>query len=255
MVNHPNRSEITKAVAEKVLATVDAGLVKGLGESEPGKMCVEAAVCYAMGLPHSDNPGCVSSAVRWFKIALNDADWSSNAARAKGMRRLALIQLGSVGVVDNVEFVTRLAMLTVNVIIIPSLQATRVPKKLIAACEKATTLSAAIEVASSVECAGVSRANTKIRAATAGWAAARVAGASAMASASARAASVSAGAASAGATAMASVSAGAAARAAGRAATTASNSDLVLAWTAEHVVRLLVGMDAPGAQWLSLAPL
>jgi len=44
-------SEITREVAQKVLSAVDAGLVKGQGIQEPGKMCVEAAVCYALGLP------------------------------------------------------------------------------------------------------------------------------------------------------------------------------------------------------------
>jgi hypothetical protein len=47
-------------------------------------MCVEAAVCYALGLPHSDNPPCVGYAVRQYKIRLNDSNWSSNEARAKG---------------------------------------------------------------------------------------------------------------------------------------------------------------------------
>lgn len=53
-------NEITIDIARKVLQTIDAGLVKGAGVPEPGKMCVEAAVCYGMGLPHGDNPTCVS---------------------------------------------------------------------------------------------------------------------------------------------------------------------------------------------------
>ena len=43
--------EITEAVALKVRDTVAAGLSNGLGNPEPGQMCVEAAVCYALGLP------------------------------------------------------------------------------------------------------------------------------------------------------------------------------------------------------------
>lgn len=88
-------AEITEALARKVLETVNAGLVNGLGKPVPGQMCVEAAVCYAMGLPHSDKPSCVGSAVRAFKIRLNDARWSSNQARTDGMRKLAIAQLGS----------------------------------------------------------------------------------------------------------------------------------------------------------------
>lgn len=38
--------EITEAIAKKVVDAVDAGLVAGVGIQEPGKMCVEAAVCY-----------------------------------------------------------------------------------------------------------------------------------------------------------------------------------------------------------------
>src|SRR6202042_692936 len=75
--------EITRAIAEKVLAVVDAGLTNGLGVAEPGKMCVEAAVCYALGLPHGDDPACVSRALRSLKIRLNDSAWSSDKARAK----------------------------------------------------------------------------------------------------------------------------------------------------------------------------
>src|SRR5690606_13425965 len=82
--------EITEGLVTKLLGVVDAGLVDGVGEPEPGKMCVEAAVCYAMGLPHSDKPTCVSPALRALKIRLNDSSWSSNEARAKGLRRLAV---------------------------------------------------------------------------------------------------------------------------------------------------------------------
>jgi hypothetical protein len=55
-----------------------------------------------MGLPHSDEPPCVSPAIRQLKIQLNDSAWSSDKARGAGMRRLALAQLGSAGIVDDV---------------------------------------------------------------------------------------------------------------------------------------------------------
>lgn len=90
-----NAVVLDESIARKVLTTVDAGLVRGKGVPTPGKMCVEAAVCFAYGLPHSDEPPCVGSAVRAFKIRLNDSSWSSNAARATGMRKLAIAQLGS----------------------------------------------------------------------------------------------------------------------------------------------------------------
>src|ERR1700677_3986228 len=121
MINHPNRSKsvgaetaITSEIAAKVLATVDAGLCSGVGVPELGKMSVEAAVCYALGLPHGDEPSCVSSALRSFKIKLNDAKWSSNTARAEGLRRLALVQLGSAGHLDDRKFAKRIAKLAIQ---------------------------------------------------------------------------------------------------------------------------------------------
>ena len=98
---------INKKLARKVLEVVDKGLVKGLGNPQPGKMCVEAAVNYAMGLPHGDSPQCVGRSVREFKIALNDSYWSSDKARTKGLRKLAIAQLGS-DTLDQDEFVKKL---------------------------------------------------------------------------------------------------------------------------------------------------
>ena len=93
--------EITEAVAWRVLDTVDAGLSEGVGEPVPGKMCVEAAVCFALGLPHGDDPGCVDPVLRSLKIGVNDGNWSSRYARALGLRRLALAQLGSRDTIDS----------------------------------------------------------------------------------------------------------------------------------------------------------
>ena len=66
--------EITKEIAVKVLQVVDAGLTGGLGKPVPGQMCVEAAVSYALDLPHGDEPACVASALRSLKIKLNDSN-------------------------------------------------------------------------------------------------------------------------------------------------------------------------------------
>jgi hypothetical protein len=108
--------ELTKEIAVKVKETVECGLSKGLGKPNPGEMCIEAAVCYAYGLPHSDNPPCVGSAVRSFKIRLNDANWSSNEARAKGMIEISIAQLNS-NEIDQKEFAKRVTIKTINVII------------------------------------------------------------------------------------------------------------------------------------------
>src|SRR6267142_940843 len=114
--------KITKKLAVKVLEVVSQGLVHGIGTAEPGKMCVEAAVCYAMGLEHGDNPTCVAPAVRAFKIALNDSAWSSNAARGLGLRRIAVAQLGSESI-DQVLFVKELALATIREIVPIALRA------------------------------------------------------------------------------------------------------------------------------------
>ncbi len=95
--------EITLPVAERVLEVVNPGLSKGMGTSTMlGHMCIEAAVAYALGLPHTDRPTCVSTEVRYFAIGLNDLQWQSNEWRADGLRRLAVAQLGSNQLPDNV---------------------------------------------------------------------------------------------------------------------------------------------------------
>lgn len=92
----PHTIEPNESVAERVLAVVDQGLVRGMGKPKPGKMCVEAAVCFAMGQSHNDAPRCVNAEVRDFKIRLNDrSGWSSTISRGHGMRALAIAQLGS----------------------------------------------------------------------------------------------------------------------------------------------------------------
>lgn len=100
-------------IARKVLAIVDAGLVAGLGVPVPGQLCVEAAVCLALGEPHGDRPKCVAEPDRRFKIALNDARWASDAARARGLRRLSVMQLGTAGT-DREPWLRLLTELTIR---------------------------------------------------------------------------------------------------------------------------------------------
>jgi hypothetical protein len=107
--------EINEQLAIKVKETVSHGLCKGLGKPNLGEMCVEAAVNYACGLPHGDNPSCVGSAVRAFKIRLNDAKWTSNDARAKGMLKVAIGQLGS-NTINQIEFAKIVAFKTIIVL-------------------------------------------------------------------------------------------------------------------------------------------
>lgn len=103
-------AKIDKKTVARVLEVVDHGLVEGMGVAEPGKFCVEAAVCYALGEPHSDKPSCVHDTLRWFKIGLNDCtEWASEKDRARGLRELAVAQLGTArGEFDGKDFLWRL---------------------------------------------------------------------------------------------------------------------------------------------------
>ena len=114
---------ITEPLVRKLLATVDVGLSHGLGVPEPGQMCVEAAISYALGEPHSDGPSCVDPMVRSAKIRLNDAPWSGPIARARGMRAVAIAQLGSKGTIDAVKFVTLLAEYVIREVVPIALRA------------------------------------------------------------------------------------------------------------------------------------
>lgn len=88
---------VNEDLARNILRIVDQGLVNGIGHGTPGDMCVEAAVAFASGEGRdNDQPTCVAPYIRNEKIALNDEDgWDGDLARAKGLRRLAIAQLGT----------------------------------------------------------------------------------------------------------------------------------------------------------------
>ena len=147
--------EITKEIAQKVLDTVDAGLVCGVGKPIPGQMCVEAAVCYAMGLPHGDKPVCVAPSLRQLKLVLNDNSWwLSDQSRSKGLRQLAVAQLDSAGKLDEKDFVQRLVPLA-------NTMAARASKNAAAAAARAaraTAIYAAVAVATYAAASAVAAA-------------------------------------------------------------------------------------------------
>ncbi|HUD12007.1 MAG TPA: hypothetical protein VMS08_06355, partial [Candidatus Saccharimonadia bacterium] len=123
MVTETYMQEINEGHAKKILDLLSHGLVSGLGIPKPGEMCVEAAICFALDLPHGDDPKCVSAPLRRLKIRLNDSNWSSDAARAKGLERLALAQLGSKGVLDDAEFTRRVVALAIQTSVPQALRA------------------------------------------------------------------------------------------------------------------------------------
>lgn len=100
-----SRTKIDLKLAKKIVRLVDKGLPAGLGQPKPGKMCVEAVVCYALGEDHGDEPSCVDPSLSNTKIDLNDDPrWSSKQSRARGLRRLAIAQLGSRGKFNDGDF-------------------------------------------------------------------------------------------------------------------------------------------------------
>jgi hypothetical protein len=213
--------EITQAHITSIHNLLDRGLVKGLGEPEPGKMCVEAAICYALGLPHGDDPGCVADSIRRLKIRLNDSiRWTSNKARADGLRRLAIAQLGSKDTVDEKEFAIRVARMTVQTVVPAALRsAARVltgkhPTTLLALalkCETEPTEANAREAKDAAYAAYAANAADAAAAANAAYAYANAADAYAYA---------------------------------------ADAAEEVLVDFAEGVVQILIDMKAPGTKWL-----
>jgi hypothetical protein len=269
--------EITRAHIEKIHSLLDQGLVNGLGQPEPGKMCVEAAINYALGLGHGDDPGCVMESLRQLKIRLNDSGrWTSNKARAEGLRRLAIAQLGSKGM-DERDFAKRVATMTIRTVAPSALRAAarrltgEHPAKLLSIalkCENEPTEANAREANKTANAAADAAANAAANAANAAAnanaayadaAAAYVANANA-----ANAAAYAAAAAAAANAANAADAANAAANAANAAANayaatyatayaTANAAEQVLVTFAENVVQILIEMKAPGCQWLDVA--
>ena len=264
------KNKPTKQTAIKILDLLKHGLVKGLGFPEPGKMCIEAAVCYAMGLPHSDTPSCVAPAVRAFKIGLNDSAWSSNKARAQGLKQIAVAQLGSESI-DEALFMKEVARLIIQKVLPISLRASGLEAEALR-CElggteasahaAARAADVAADVAAAAGDAGYAAAYAAARAA---YAAARAAGyaaraagyaagyaARAAADVAAYAAAYAADAAAAG------DAAGYAARAAADVAAYAADAaasgdaDEILKIAAEVGVAALKTCKSPGCKWLSL---
>ena len=262
--------EINETVARKLLTVVDAGLSHGMGDPTPGNMCIEAAVCYALGMPHSDDPKCVArlrrSALRRLKIRLNDSAWSSKTARAKGMRRLALAQLGSAGVLDEAEFVKRVVRLAIQVYVPLALRAAASMKgnkahkdaleSAAAACEAEPTREHAVQARAAADAAAdaayAAADDAAYAAAYAAYAAADAAAddAADAAAYAADAAAYAAYAAAADDAADADAAADAAADADD--AARSKKRDEILSDYAERVVQILVDMKAPGCQWLYL---
>jgi len=239
---------VEKSHYEKFVDLLGHGLVSGLGVQEPGKMCIEAAWCCALGLPHGDDPGCVGAAVRAYKIRLNDARWSSNAARAKGMLRLGIAQIGS-DTLDQNEFRHRLVETLIRRIVPIALRAaaSRNPAHADALND------AALRCEQEGTCAAAIAARDVARKAAAADAAAYAAYADAAAAVAAAVAAAYAADAAADAAADDADAAAYAADAAADAAYAAVNRDEVLCVAAEMALEILIDMKSPGCEYLYMA--
>jgi hypothetical protein len=247
--------QITSQIVSKVLETVDAGLVSGLGIPKPGSMCVEAAVCYALGLPHGDDPQCVAPSVRALKIRLNDSNWSSSFARAHGLRKLAVLQLGTKDALDEIEFAKRTTVFVVNVTLADLLEL-KYPEQA-KACRKAKTLEEAANAATYAANAATYAANAAASAADAATYAANAAASAADAATYAAAAATYAAAAATYAAAAATYAAYATYTAATYAAATyaasaATNFDEVLQKFSDGIADILIDMGVPAVKFLKL---
>jgi hypothetical protein len=257
------KMKLTKRHARKVLEVVDVGLVHGLGKPEPGKMCVEAAICYALDLPHSDKPGCVAECIRQYKIKVNDSSWSSDTARAKGMRRAAIAQLGSSDI-DQGKWVKIVAEQTIRQIVPIPLRfvaekyakriGTENAARLVEAalrCENEGSKAAAYDAADAADAAYAANAyyDAAYAADDAADAAANAAAAAADAAYAANDAAAAAYAAN------AADDAADAAYAANDAADAAAKRDEILSIAAEICVQACVECKTQGSKWLDLAPL
>jgi len=102
-----------RAVYDRLLAR---GLPSGLGDTEHA--CIMACLNLACGgtLTDAAESPCVLPAAARFAIRLNDAAWSSEMARADGLRDLGLALLGTAHL-DRKVFLLRLTQATIREVV------------------------------------------------------------------------------------------------------------------------------------------
>ena len=94
-MKNPIKQMYNEKTAKEIIRLCSFGLIGDNGKPKEGSMCIENVVSYALGEKFSDAPSCVGSEIQMAKVALNDCLWTSNKARAKGMVKLGIAQLGS----------------------------------------------------------------------------------------------------------------------------------------------------------------
>lgn len=90
------KSFVNETFVKQLLYQIDGGLTHGMGGGGRSNMCVQHAVNHVMGRGRSDDvTWCALNEINSFGIHLNDCRWTSKRARADGLRRLAVAELGS----------------------------------------------------------------------------------------------------------------------------------------------------------------
>lgn len=88
---------------KKLTELASKGFIVGIGTPNPGRLCIESAICLAMGEPHGDTPSCVHLLDRKLAVDLNDFAWASPQIRAQMLLPIGIAQLGTADV-DRTKF-------------------------------------------------------------------------------------------------------------------------------------------------------
>lgn len=132
---------------EKFDELIGRGLCYGTGNQNT-QVCIEVAIAIACGEEPTDRPTCVHRWVRSFAIRLNDSNWSSPAARAKGLTALGIAQLGSASWTDDEarSWVRAIVVRSIREVLPIALRAAKLEEQAVA-CEQATDLPSAHKAA------------------------------------------------------------------------------------------------------------
>lgn len=107
-------NQITEETIRSLLAVVDQGLSKGRYYPDESKPSIDEAICLALKEPHRPSLLCISPQLRKLLVQFNDVNWTSEAARANGLRLLAVAQFGAAGAIDPELFVREVNMALVT---------------------------------------------------------------------------------------------------------------------------------------------
>lgn len=95
--------EVTETLVRNLIATINPGLARFCNKENPQDKDLRAAIVAALGDEAYRLNSLISPVVAAFDLC--DANWSTDQARAKGLMRLAVAQMGSYGALDQSGFV------------------------------------------------------------------------------------------------------------------------------------------------------